>query len=355
MKRLLLKYIDLVKFFFKLLVCNKKKIFLMDPPPHPNLGDQAQLMCTYKWLAENYPEYKIFDLPILRNTLNFGRYSYMLLYSVYAILSQVILKIFVRRDDMFFGHSGYFFVDHHDGWKLFQEMLDMFPKNMMIILPQTINFYTPYVLDFAKRKFSNRKNLTLLCRDEKSFANAKEWFPGIKVMLYPDIVTSLVGFYLNNENRNGVIFIIRNDVEAYYSKEEIKTLEERFGNIRKEEIDTMLTTNNWKEITDNRDKYIYDTIKKISSYKVAITDRYHGTIFSAIASTPVIVISSGDHKLSSGVKWFEKAGLSENVMFVNSLDDAYSKAEEILKSKKVLATNTYFKEYYWDRLKENLK
>lgn len=77
MKRLLLKYIDLVKFFFKLLICNKKKIFLMDPPPHPNLGDQAQLMCTYKWLAENYPEYKVFDLPILRNTLNFGRYSYI--------------------------------------------------------------------------------------------------------------------------------------------------------------------------------------------------------------------------------------------------------------------------------------
>ena len=101
MKRLLLKYIDLVKFFFKLLICNKKKIFLMDPPPHPNLGDQAQLMCTYKWLAENYPEYKVFDLPILRNTLNFGRYSYMLLYSVYAILSQVILKIFVRRADIF--------------------------------------------------------------------------------------------------------------------------------------------------------------------------------------------------------------------------------------------------------------
>lgn len=70
MKRLLLKYIDLVKSFFIILVCTKKKIFLMDPPPHPNLGDQAQLICTYKWLAENYPEYKVFNLPILRNTLN---------------------------------------------------------------------------------------------------------------------------------------------------------------------------------------------------------------------------------------------------------------------------------------------
>lgn len=355
MKRLFFRFIELLKLFFKLLICRKKKILLMDPPIHPNLGDQAQLMCTYKWLADNYPDYSVFDLPIMRNTLNFGRYSYMLLSSIYAMSAQVVLKIFVRRKDIFIGHSGYFFVDHHDGWKLFQEMLDMFPNNKMVILPQTINFYTPFVLDFAKRKFSNRENLTLLCRDEKSFDNAQKWFPGTKTLLYPDIVTSLVGSYPYNNDREGVIFIIRNDVEAFYGKNEILQLEDKFGDIRKEEIDTMLTTNNWKEVSDYREKYIYETIKKISTYKVAITDRYHGTIFSAIASTPVIVISSGDHKLSSGVKWFDQAGLSENVMFVDSLEKAYVKAQEILKDNKVLNTNPYFKNIYWDNLKEKIK
>lgn len=355
MKRLLLKFADLIPFFFLLLFCTKKKIFLMDPPPHPNLGDQAQLMCTYKWLAKNYPDYKVINLAILHTTLNFGRYSYLFLYSFYSLLVQVILKLFVRKSDIFFGHSGYFFVDHHDGWKLFDEMLYMFPKNKMIILPQTINFYTPFVLDYAKRRFSNKSNLTLLCRDEKSFENANKWFPGTKTLLYPDIVTSLVGSYPYNDKRDGIIFIIRNDVEAFYSKQEIRELENRFGNIRKEEIDTMLTTKNWKEIASKRDIYIYDTIKKISTYKVAITDRYHGTIFSAIASTPVIVISSGDHKLSSGVKWFEKAGLSKNVMFVNSLDEAYNKAKEIISSNNPVQTNNYFNENYWDKLSSILK
>ena len=101
--------------------------------------------------------------------------------------------------------------------------------------------------------------------------------------------------------------------------------------------------------------YIYDAIKKISTYKVAITDRYHGTIFSAIASTPVIVISSGDHKLSSGVKWFEKAGLSKNVMFVDSLDEAYNKAKEIISSNNPVQTNNYFNENYWEKLSSILK
>jgi exopolysaccharide biosynthesis predicted pyruvyltransferase EpsI len=326
----------------------------MDPPQHPNLGDQAQLMCTYKWLARNYPDYKVYDLPILRNTLNISRYSYMLLCAIYALSCLLVLKVMVRKSDLFFGHSGYFFVDHHDGWKLFQEILDMFPQNKMIILPQTINFYTPFILDFAKKKFSNRKNLVLLCRDEKSYDNAKLWFPGTSVMLYPDIVTSLVGSYPASSYKDGIIFVMRNDVEAFYSKQEINKLKQKFGNIRIEEIDTMLTTENWTKVARHREKYIYDTIKKISTYKVAITDRYHGTIFSAIATTPVIVVSSADHKLSSGVKWFEKAGLSKNVMYVKSLEDAYDKASEILNDNYYIEANTYFKDEYWDKLGEKL-
>ncbi|WP_082026255.1 polysaccharide pyruvyl transferase family protein [Prevotella pectinovora] len=43
-------------------------------------------------------------------------------------------------------------------------------------------------------------------------------------------------------------------------------------------------------------------LQQFAKYQVVITDRYHGTIFSQIVNTPVIVISSTDHKLRSGVK-----------------------------------------------------
>lgn len=354
MKSQLSKILDLILLFFKLLITRDKKIFLMDPPEHPNLGDQAQLMCTYKWLTDSFPNYEVFNLPTLRSTLNFGNYKSMFASSVYAILCHLTLKLFIKKKDILVGHSGYFFVDHHDGWKMYQEMLEMFPENKMIILPQTINFYTPFILNYAKKMFSNKNNLILLCRDEKSYDNAQKWFAGTKTLLYPDIVTSLVGTYPSNEDKSGVIFIIRNDVEAYYSKEEIKKLEDRFIDVRKEEIDTTLVVENWETVANNRDKYIYEAISKISTYQVAITDRYHGTIFSAIASTPVVVISSGDHKLSSGVKWFEKAGMSENVMFAQSLDEAYTLASRILESRKTVVPNTYFKDEYWSLLKEQL-
>ena len=103
----------------------------------------------------------------------------------------------------------------------------------------------------------------------------------------------------------------------------------------------------------HRDELINETIEKIATYKVVITDRYHGTIFSAIANTPVVVINSADHKLSSGVKWFPKEVFANNVQFAENLDDAYEKANAILNSnEKLLKNPPYFKEKYWSKMIE---
>ena len=65
-------------------------------------------------------------------------------------------------------------------------------------------------------------------------------------------------------------------------------------------------------------------------------------------NTPVIVISSTDHKLSSGVKWFPKNLFEGNITFALDLDDAYNKATEILarngklKRNPAWFTNTYY-------------
>ena len=99
-------------------------------------------------------------------------------------------------------------------------------------------------------------------------------------------------------------------------------------------------------------------IKEFSRYKVVITDRYHGTIFSLISNTPTIVIGSTDHKLSSGVDWFK--GIKEfekYIFFANSLEEA-----ELL-AKKIYSENydynyqlpTYFNDMYYEKLKEKFE
>src|SRR5690606_39434039 len=45
---------------------------------------------------------------------------------------------------------------------------------------------------------------------------------------------------------------------------------------------------------------IEEFLQNIKRHKLVITDRYHGTIFAIAANTPVIVLGSTDHKLSSG-------------------------------------------------------
>lgn len=64
----------------------------------------------------------------------------------------------------------------------------------------------------------------------------------------------------------------------------------------------------------------------LSHYRLVITDRYHGAIFSQIVSTPTIVLSSADHKLSSGVKWFPKEQFTNYIAYANDLDEAYQLA-----------------------------
>ena len=96
-------------------------------------------------------------------------------------------------------------------------------------------------------------------------------------------------------------------------------------------------------------------IEKFSTYRVVITDRYHGTIFSAIASTPVIVINSADHKLSSGVKWFPQEVFNDAVQYAENLDAAYEMAQKILVQEgRTYKNPPYFKKKYWDMLKYNL-
>lgn len=327
----------------------KKKIFLLCEPKHANIGDQAQLICTLDWLKEKLPHYEI-----VRVGYMFGPFDFFLktrIKDIFVLFKYIWLKFTVQKDDIFIGHSGYFFVDHHIGWTSFAFIQKYFPQQRMIILPQTVNFYSPVAQQLAKNSFENKNNITLLCRDKVSLENAKKLFGTTRLLLLPDIVTSLIGTKQYYYKRKGILFCMRDDVEQYYTSEQINMLMKRFGNIRKEKVDTTLHGISSSYLAKNRKKLIWDMIDKIATYKVVITDRYHGTIFSAIASTPVVVINSADHKLSSGVKWFPKDVFGDYVQYAENLDEAYEKAY-ILLSKTDLKYNNppYFKKNYWDKL-----
>lgn len=314
------------------------RIYFFCTPTHSNLGDQAQLFCWLHLMEEWYPGYDVVCVPT----------RYRQFDTIRTIHEQL------QKDDLIYIHSGYLIFDPHPELPFILDVVRGFYDNRIVILPQTINLMEDWYKYIVSQVFNAHPNLILLCRDEVSLGKANELFPKIEKRLMPDVVTSLIGnadFQYSDVKREGVMLCVRNDGEKLYSDNQINELRNRFGNIKTDVCDTTIDAPLW-EWERHRERLINKILYKFSHYQVIITDRYHGTIFSQIVNTPVIVISSTDHKLSSGVKWFPKDKFEKNITFAKDLDEAYLFAIKVLERKVDIVENpAWFKlQYYTNKL-----
>jgi exopolysaccharide biosynthesis predicted pyruvyltransferase EpsI len=329
----------------------KPKAWIVASPTHSNLGDQAQLICLEKWIRENYVGHKLVRIPVLVISAHVAQVSGYLIAAIRCKLVISLIKLFSGKNDIVFGHSGYFLIDHHSGWLSFARVATACPNLKMIIMPQTINFLNPSIHRQASRVFDSHLDLTILCRDEVSYQKAKDMFQHCRLLLYPDIVTSLIGTRdYSLSVRDGVLFCVRDDLEAFYPREDLQKLADQIGVSRTEFSDTTLNVDS-RLIRNEKEKLLFEFIDYVATFKVVVTDRYHGTIFSLIAQTPVVVIDSTDHKLSSGVKWYGEE-FNRYLSFVEDLTGAYEKVCEVLvRTESSLPLTPYFKQEYYDQLK----
>lgn len=312
---------------------HSKAIYLFSTPTHSNLGDQAQLYCWHLYFKEQYPSYRVFDVPFkMRDE---------------ALLSLVKSK--VTENDLLFIHSGYLIYDPHPELPFICEIVDMFHENEITILPQTINLKTKQVSDRVTQCFNSHPRLRLICRDNVSYKLAESLFHNCQLSLMPDVVTSLIGrdfCNIQDGERAGVLFCLRNDGEKFYSSAELNALEKSFENLKTDTLDTTINVSKRSWITHRRE-YIAEEIERFSQYKVIVTDRYHGTIFSLVANTPVVVISSADHKLSSGVEWFPKEYFSDSIFYAKDLSEVTNLVNKIIDSPVAIQNPAYFKNKYY--------
>lgn len=310
------------------------RIYLFSTPIHSNLGDQAQLMCWLQLFNEWYPDHEVFCIPATYRQFDTLR---------------IIHKI-IKKEDKIFVHSGYLIFDPHPELPFILDVVRAFYDHPITILPQTVNLMDEWYRHIVASQFNQHPNLTLICRDEVSLQYSEEMFPKINIKLMPDVVTSLIGnekYQFNGSNRKGVLLCVRNDGEKLYTPRQIENLKNKFVGVNITQTDTTIkaATRKWDR---DREILISNIVKQFSNYQVIITDRYHGTIFSQVANTPVIVLSSTDHKLSSGVKWFPQSVFGEKVFYVNDLDEAYEKAKMILDRNGQLNNNPpYFKNKFY--------
>lgn len=314
-------------------------IYYFGVPMHANLGDLAQCMCIRQWLRTSYPEYKVVEV----DSKVFMEPSSSL---------RIMLKKRIKINDLIVFQSGYCTQDIGGVEDLMHQavMID-YPDNKLIMLPQTVYFQDEKRKKQASDIYDAHQHLFFLARDQVSYNLAKEMFPHRPVYAYPDIVTTLIGRYSFDTKRSGILLCMRNDSEKYYTNDEIDRLQALLLKIdRVEKLDTTIPKKLNAE-TRNLNTYIEEFIQKFAEFKLVITDRYHGTIFSLVADTPVIVLKTNDHKVRTGVDWF-KGLYDRNVKYVDSIDGVVECAKEIMARNQKVENRPFFEKEYYAKLRE---
>lgn len=317
----------------------QKRIWYFCVPTHSNLGDQAQACCIEKYFRKFFSDHIVFKLS--NNAFDF-----------YEEKILMILKEKIKETDLIFFQSGYTFTGIHPYENMHRKIVENFPYNKIVFLPQTVKFKNQKILENVQNFYGKYDNIYFFARDKISYDIYKSIFPEHRnVYCFPDIVTTEIGNYdFNNNERNGILLCVRNDAEKLYSFQEISLFKEKLQKIAKVSLsDTNSETkeNSLKEYW----KKIEETIDDYAQYQVIITDRYHGTIFALIANTPVIILKTTDHKVVAGADWFE--GVYEDYVYVvNDLEEASQVAQQIVTGFEYRKLPSYFKEKYYDRLKD---
>ena len=273
---------------------DKPKIFYLKSVDYENTGDNAIVYANIKLLKDIFPN-KI----ILEYTLN-------------DILraNNLIQKMITDKDIIFMpggGNLGNLYLIEEIPRR---QIIKCYNKNQIIILPQTIYFTEDEngkkELEISKNIYNSHENLTIMTRDEKSYQFAKEHFNS-NIVLCPDSV-----FYLHNKiklkstNRNGVIFILRDDKEKILDNDLVNSIKQYLNSINKNYFFYDEYIEKSKRINKSeREDYIFERLNKISEYKLCITDRLHGLIFSYITNTPCIAFNNLDRKVEGTAKWLE--------------------------------------------------
>ena len=319
-----------------------KRVYYFGITEHPNLGDMAQCYCIQKWIGENYPDY---ELVMFKST--------DVTDSIYSKkFFRNLRRVFSFEKDIIIIQSGYSTQDLGGKHPLMHLLVcENLSEARILMMPQTIFFKSEENKMRFSQNHNQAKKMLFLARDFVSYDMAKAMFDKIRVEAYPDIVTTLIGTKCYSNERNGVCICTRNDGEKLYSATEINCLAsmlEKSGVFVK--LKDTQSHAKAEDIRNNLQYYIETEIESYSHYQVTITDRYHGTIFSLCAGTPVIIIKTNDHKVITGADWFR--GVYDDYVYVaENLDDAYQLASVVLKKKLNNHLEPYFKTAYYDKLK----
>lgn len=316
---------SIIKIIFQS-VFYRNKIYLFGIPVHGNLGDQAILLAEEKFLKDNFEDFKIIEVE-----------------SRLVVRYRKILKKIGKLTPLLIHGGGFLGSLWIQEEEMFRTVLETFPNNRIIVLPQTVYFSKDEegqnILMDSKKIYQKHKNLIICCREQYSYQFMKKEFPLCNVMLIPDMV-----LYLNNVSnsiqREGTLFCIRKDKEKVkYDFEKImKQVKEKVGNI--DYTDTIIEQNIYTH--RNRVKSVNKKLEQFSHYKLIITDRLHGMVFALLSNSPCLVFENKSYKVKGVYEWIKNF---EYIKLYNQQNAKKQIAELLIKSDNRYNNKKLLKEY----------
>lgn len=263
-----------------------RAIILMGEPEYENLGDHAIAYATRRFIETNCPNYHYIGV-----SENHIRYSF----------NRVCKNI--KPDDVLLLQGGGNMGDlYPDQIEIRKKVIQAFPENKIIIMPQTIHFSGEK--NELPDYYSNHQHLVLTAREKISYDIMQKCYNG-HVILTPDIVFSLNKIPILTTERKVALVCIRNDAESVGNREKkIELIDKTLKrlNYHSEQISTVLSLS---VDVEHREQALYDLFQKFQEAKVIITDRLHGMIIAAITKTPCVVLPTFNHKVVYCYEWIK--------------------------------------------------
>lgn len=226
----------------------------------------------------------------------------------------------IPQDWVILLHGGGNFGDIYPRHQLLRrEVVQAYPDNKIIMMPQSIHFDDPVNFKQDSLLFSKHKDLTLHLRDHESYSFLHQYLPDEQLALTPDMASMLLDNWQWKEASEETLFFRRRDCEAPLISNSVENSfdwEELFDPGKKRIMRQITRLANWENKLNLSlgaatlwRRYTLHLLKfahaAFEQFNTVDTDRLHGMIFATLLGKKVILRDNSYGKIGRYTRvWF---------------------------------------------------
>lgn len=329
------KYAKRTALYFKK-PTEKQRIILFFSPEHGNLGDHAIAEAEKAFFRDSLP-----GVPIVE--ISYNHYFYD---------APGISQHITAHDILVTNGGGYLGTLWFHDELMVRDIIQHFPNNKIIILPQTMYFEPDkqgqQQLAISQKIYSAHPHLIFCAREQQTFQFVKEQrllADMRNCYLIPDLVT-----YLDQSQepttRTGIMLCLRKDKESILMPE-LKNEIARYGTVAGEPLQHTDTVLPYPVTFDARPDALQAKFDEFRHVKLVITDRLHGMLFAAMTGTPCIALDNKSGKVKGS---YQLISHLDYVRLVNDPEHIILQATNLITYGSCRYDNSPLQVYY-DQLK----